>query len=95
MQTIEQKCEEILFEKHTAKGREIFDAKYGAYPPTSWFKAGVDFAQRWISVKEELPDFGETVLVKTYDNKIFLYNSSTKDIDFFNDVIVWRPIEVK
>ena len=28
------------------------------------FKAGVEFAQRWISVEEELPDIGEEVLVK-------------------------------
>ena len=28
------------------------------------FKAGVEFAQRWIPVEEELPDVGETVLTK-------------------------------
>ena len=28
------------------------------------FKKGVEFAQRWISVEEELPDIGEEVLVK-------------------------------
>ena len=28
------------------------------------FKAGAEFAQRWISVEEELPDIGEEVLVK-------------------------------
>ena len=28
------------------------------------FEAGVEFAQRWISVEEELPDIGEEVLVK-------------------------------
>ena len=30
----------------------------------SIFKAGVEFAQRWISVEDELPDIGEEVLVK-------------------------------
>ena len=28
------------------------------------FRAGVEFAQRWIPVEEELPDIGEEVLVK-------------------------------
>ena len=28
------------------------------------FKAGVEFAQRWIPVEEELPDVGELVLTK-------------------------------
>jgi hypothetical protein len=28
------------------------------------FKAGVEFAQRWIPVDEELPDEGEKVLIK-------------------------------
>ena len=28
------------------------------------FKAGVEFAQRWISVEEELPPIGEMVLTK-------------------------------
>ena len=30
----------------------------------SIFKAGVEFAQRWISVEEELPPIGEMVLTK-------------------------------
>ena len=29
------------------------------------FNMGVDFAETWISVKEELPEIGETVLLKT------------------------------
>ena len=28
------------------------------------FRAGIEFAQRWISVEDELPDIGEEVLVK-------------------------------
>ena len=34
------------------------------YPPKEWFKAGVEFAQRWIPVEEELPEIGEMVLTK-------------------------------
>ena len=33
------------------------------YEKISTFKAGVEFAQRWISVEEELPESGELVLV--------------------------------
>ena len=32
--------------------------------PFDSFKAGAKFAQRWISVEDELPDIGEEVLVK-------------------------------
>mgnify|MGYP003617512421 CR=1 FL=1 len=28
------------------------------------FRAGIEFAQRWISVEDELPDIGKEVLVK-------------------------------
>ena len=63
------------------------------------FKAGVEFAQRWISVEDELP---ETI----YDEKIFLkYPILVKNIDgalqvlnTFSDISTythWRPIELK
>lgn len=34
------------------------------------FKAGIEFAQRWIPVEEELPEVGEIVLVRTKINKV-------------------------
>ena len=34
------------------------------------FRAGVEFAQRWISVEEELHPIGEMVLVRTKINKV-------------------------
>ena len=34
------------------------------------FKKGVEFAQRWIPVEEELPEVGEIVLVRTKINKV-------------------------
>ena len=63
------------------------------------FKAGVEFAQRWISVEDELP---ETI----DDEKIFLrYPILVKNIDgafqalnTFSNIGTythWRPIELK
>ena len=34
------------------------------------FESGVEFAQRWIPIEEELPEVGEIVLVKTKINKV-------------------------
>lgn len=65
------------------------------------FKAGIDFAQRWIPVKEELPE------IKKHDYQIFvkdIYGYNVLDIDTdtdiketlsLNDVTHWRPIELK
>ena len=73
------------------------------------FKAGVEFAQRWISVEEELPPVGELVQVEycefvgdksiKYDHDMVI--EPEKDIKFFSmeqcavKVIGWRPIELK
>ena len=43
---------------------EIVDCESMTDKSEEDFKAGADFAQRWISVEEELPDIGEEVLVK-------------------------------
>ena len=44
----------------SGQGRDI----NGGYLPNEWFKAGVEFAQRWTPVEEELPEVGEMVLTK-------------------------------
>ena len=75
------------------------------------FKAGVEFAQRWISVEEELPEvknhgFSDLVLTKnSYDNIMLeRYDSESKKFngiryDCINNndgqVTHWRPIELK
>ena len=33
------------------------------------FEAGIDFAQRWISIEEELPEIGEKVITKMAKDK--------------------------
>ena len=75
------------------------------------FKAGVEFAQRWISVEDELPEvknhgFSDLVLTKnSYDNIMLeRYDSESKQFNGIrygciknNDgqVTHWRPIELK
>ena len=72
------------------------------------FKAGVEFAQRWISVEDELPkEQGYYLVVAPHsfpkncnvvvaefyeDNKTFYSESSDSPIE---DATHWRPIELK
>lgn len=72
------------------------------------FKKGVEFAQRWISVEEELPKIGEKVITKMTKDKRTSYGIATRireeweinahwiDHTFSNMTIThWRPIELK
>ena len=53
MKTIEEAAKEFC---------EIRRKISTGYPPKEWFKAGVEFAQRWISVDEGLPEEGLKVI---------------------------------
>ena len=64
------------------------------------FKAGVEFAERWIPVTEELPKHNENVLIK-YKNMIFdemlvdICDAwEARFIEEYN-VEFWRPIDLK
>ena len=72
------------------------------------FKKGVEFAQRWIPVEEELPKIGEKVITKMTKDKRTSYGIATRireeweinshwiDHTFSNMTIThWRPIELK
>ena len=74
------------------------------------FKAGVEFAQRWIPIEEELPEVGEIVLVRTKINKVttcemyipkdYLDNilgekEWAASYNFKQAITHWRPIELK
>ena len=72
------------------------------------FEAGAEFAQRWISVEEELPEIGEKVITKMTKDKRTSYGIATRireeweinahwiDHTFSNMTIThWRPIELK
>ena len=65
MKTIEEAALEYAIQRQV----DAEELKYiGRYQQS--FKAGVEFAQRWISVEEELPEVGEIVLVRTKINKV-------------------------
>ena len=61
------------------------------------FKSGVEFAQRWISVEDELSPINEFVFVKykDYDHiwyGIINYSGNTDELFYVSD---FRPIEYK
>ena len=60
------------------------------------FKDGVEFAQRWISVEDELPEESDFVLVKTGNGCITTAYFHQEDNYFTAGIIThWRPIELK
>jgi len=70
---------------------------------TKSFESGVEFAQRWISVEDELPhvdpdfEFSEMVLTKVMDTYCTnRYHSGLKRWSSWDmNVTHWRPIELK
>ena len=92
--------------------KDFNDSHVNGHHPQKWvsdiFKAGVEFAQRWISVEEELPEIGEKVITKMTKDKRTSYGIATRireeweinahwiDHTFSNMTIThWRPIELK
>ena len=69
------------------------------------FKAGVEFAQRWISVDDELPNYYQIVLAdndkymaivaRVSDGDEEYYPICGTDVIMSPDPIKWRPIELK
>ena len=69
------------------------------------FKAGVEFAQKWISIEDELPQYYQTVLDDNGEYITVIARVSDGDEDFYPicgthvymspDPIKWRPIELK
>ena len=71
------------------------------------FKAGVEFAQRWIPIEEEEPPLYITVLVKLFNGRFFtakyIKSSKCREDDVWSDGFSyypvndthWRPIELK
>ena len=101
MKTIEQAQEDYVnntfIEPDTYIG-EIYNA----------FKSGVEFAQRWIPIEEDLPEIGEMAITKMTKDKRTSYGIATRireewqinahwiDHTFSNMTIThWRPIEYK
>ena len=61
------------------------------------FKAGVEFAQRWISVEDELPSIGDHILIKLKRDRLKIWRIFNEDdrILVSNYATHWRPIELK
>ena len=80
--------------------KDFNDSHVNGHHPQTWvsdiFKAGVDFAQRWISIDEELPPVSQQVIVKLKNDwhtctwllgdGTFAYNVKPTH---------WRPINLK
>ena len=113
MKTIEQAIEDIkahLIDLCEAPNYEEdnYNAGYIAAideNTSELFKAGVEFAQRWISIEDELPQYYQTVLADNGKYITVIARVSDGDEDFYpiqgTDVIMtpkpikWRPIELK
>jgi len=93
MKTIEQAASEYTPKNWSSLGKIADDA----------FKAGVKFAQQWISVDEELPEKGSRVLLKNENGYIeirtmgvsSISNGKLRNTIGGHLVAHWRPIEVK
>ena len=69
------------------------------------FKSGVEFAQRWISVDDELPNYYQIVLADNDKYMAIVARVSNGDEEYYSiygtdiimspDPIKWRPIELK
>ena len=102
MKTIEDAALEYAIQRHV----DAEELKYiGRYQQS--FKAGAEFAQRWVSVEEELPDskngyINKEVIAFTSDkfSYILIYddylgwlpNGTDADID---NITHWRPLNLK
>ena len=84
-------------------GRRVFEAARwdtlqvgNTYDCIEMFEAGVQFAQRWIPIEEELPEKLVQVIVK-FENGWCTCTWITEDGDFAFNVkpTHWRPIELK
>ena len=100
MKTIEEAANEIY-----PLNKPTMYTQFVAGLEQSAFKAGVEFAQRWIPVEEELPENQELVLVKTNFNcfsTAYFHGKNSGFIIYGDDayerfgiITHWRPIEIK
>ena len=96
MKTIEQASSEHAVKRH-------YDLNLRKFVVGD-FKAGVEFAQQWISVKDEFPEDQEIILVKTDKgcySTAYLHGKKSGFIIYgadayeeFGNVTHWRPIEL-
>ena len=88
--------------------KDFNDSHVNGHHPQKWvsdiFKAGVEFAQRWIPVEEELPELKEkqySILAKTKTNEYIVVNVFgdieylRKGIFEYFNITHWRPITLE
>ena len=92
MKTIEEEA------KEQANALKIYSSKQDF---EKGFKAGVEFAQRWIPVEEELPEENGRYLVLRSNGdwtSTYFRVSDKSFVNYFSDAYCfthWRPIELK
>jgi hypothetical protein len=88
MKTVKEAAQEYAAQERTAR------SEYAA------FIAGVEFAQRWISVEEEMPEHAQNVFMKTQSGYITGGYYEYATFRYIDDrlcygVTHWRPAELK
>lgn len=103
MKALEQAAREYADSLILGDAHNVSQQQFEEYAQCD-FKAGVEFAQRWIPVEEELPPINEVVLLKTDFNFIvgfYTGNNKFRALTFssigienleINDITHWRPI---
>ncbi|MDR0754566.1 MAG: hypothetical protein LBF04_04175 [Prevotellaceae bacterium] len=105
MKTIEEACKECVTEAENclALFEDDYDKGYISGLENG-FKDGVKFAQRWINVKDELPEPHKSVLVKDKGGYFFVAERSVfgwldtqrqEYCESYRTIVYWRPIELK
>ena len=95
MKTIEERAKELY-----PQNKPTMYTQFVAGIEQLAFKAGVEFAQRWISVEDELPEIGDEIIVKLKEHPLKKYQAWSiecrRDIEIIPVFAThWRPIELK
>ena len=106
MKTAEESAEQCMID--TIRSNQSKGQKYNSNEDIeSAFILGAEFAQQWIEVEDELPEYGTACLLKfvdeTYEVGYFFshkyredsfYSYCQNDIEFKVEAVThWRPIE--
>lgn len=109
MKTIEEFAKEYSIKKETPNEWDEMIMDLMVNDRMEDVKAGVEFAQRWIPIEEELPEtkpnhykrcISKDILFQTVKNVYLGYydlelNEWYSDGELIKNVVKWRPIEYK
>lgn len=98
MKTIEQAAEEYADSLILGDAHHVSQQQFEEYAQSD-FKAGVEFAQRWIPVEEESPAEYDYVIAKSSVGDVYVasFSAGTFHTGMPHKVNIthWRPIEYK